>query len=93
MIRISLPGKLREKKVQLASLFSRENGRAYQGILWREFSMRLIPRYLDDRLLHWKPIIMEMWSWTEGAVLRKIIWDLAILVSIPRAKVKRLKIF
>jgi hypothetical protein len=48
-------GRLRVRKFQEESLFSREERRPSQELFLRAFSMRGIPRYLDGRELQVKP--------------------------------------
>jgi hypothetical protein len=62
--------------------------RLSEEMFLRALSRRGIPRYLDRRELRVKPKIFTMWSCIGIEVLKKKIWDLSLLISIPEASQK-----
>lgn len=82
----------RDLKVQEESLASNLRRRSSYIEHLRGLRVRRVSRYLVRREIVWKPKNREICICTIGRVLKKKTWDFPVLISVPDAKKKVLRI-
>jgi len=88
---VNLPRKFRAQKDQEDSLLSILASRSFQEEFLMVESIMGAPRNLVGRELFWKPRIWVILCWVRKGVLKKKIWDLILLISMPEASPKVLR--
>lgn len=91
LVRTRWPAKLRVLWVQCWQRFSRLASVFSQWIFCQGLSVSRIPRYLEGRLHLLNPRILDRFFWTARCMLKKNMEDLERFSSIPKARLKRLR--